>query len=374
MQKKNSLFQLGAMISMGVLLLWKLLSFFGQFRLTSMAFSGVTMDLSFLLQNALPIIPVVIFLCSCFVRQKKVLVTIGAAVLFLVLADSIYLDYQQIVYWKARSSLTNSDTNPMIRQYIMYILSNVAYVGFAALAVVVVFCKNGGGSLKKLLCFLPVVSLAFASFALLSDWIDGSHRIGYNILFFHVSLIDTRFPFWPLVSDMLELVAFVFYAGYLTRDEEERTTTGGVILGVVGLGVFAFANVGCALIAMVSKALYGRVYYFDGYDLTKALWVLVFVLLVGGAVMMPFYVALTRKNVPGVPRYNPQPMQQPVYQQPVQQPVYQQPVQQPVYRQPVHQPTQQDAFEQINQLKQMLDMGLITQQDFETKKRQILGL
>lgn len=362
MQKKSNLFKIGAAISFGVLLLWNLLALYFQYRLTSQAYSGAQLDLFFLMKYALPVLSVAMFFCSCLVKQKKVFVTIGAATLFISVAGLIYDNYNMIRLYQSMGSGLYQRHN--IRQFTMNLLGEVACLAFAVLTVIVVFCKKRVGVLNKLMCFLPVVYFALACFVFLGCLKERIYmHVDDYLLYYGFRFEITNFPFLPLVPAMLQLVAFVFYTGYLTRDEEERTTTGGSILGVVGLSVFAFANVGCALIAMVSKALYGRVYYFNGYGLTKILWVFVFMLLVGGAVMMPFYVALIRKNAPVAPRYNPQPVyQQLVYQQPV--------YQQPVYQQPM----QQDVVNKMNQLKQMLDMGLITQEEYETKKRQILGL
>ena len=66
--------------------------------------------------------------------------------------------------------------------------------------------------------------------------------------------------------------------------------------------------------------------------------------------------------------------QQPVQQQPVQQqPVQQQPAQQPVQQQPASQ-QQSDPVEELAKYKKMLDAGLITQEDYDAKKKQLLGV
>ena len=51
----------------------------------------------------------------------------------------------------------------------------------------------------------------------------------------------------------------------------------GIILLSIGLN-------GCALIALISWLLYGKVYFYDGYDYTGWLWTLCFVLIAAGFV------------------------------------------------------------------------------------------
>lgn len=79
-------------------------------------------------------------------------------------------------------------------------------------------------------------------------------------------------------------------------------------------------------------------------------------------------------GVPGQvpPAYN-APVQAPVYTAPVQAPVYTAPVQAPVYTAPV-QPGCADYYEELTRLKELLDRGAISQEEFEEKKRQLLGL
>ena len=77
---------------------------------------------------------------------------------------------------------------------------------------------------------------------------------------------------------------------------------------------------------------------------------------------------------------NQQPVMQPMQQQPMQQqfvgqqPMQQQPMQQQ-FEQPMQQAPQQqeDPFERLTKLKGLLDMGVITQEDFDKTKDQILG-
>lgn len=64
--------------------------------------------------------------------------------------------------------------------------------------------------------------------------------------------------------------------------------------------------------------------------------------------------------------------QQPVQQQPMQQ-GYQQPVQQPAQPAP-QQPSQADPYEEITKFKQLLDNGIITEEEFNQKKKELLGL
>lgn len=67
----------------------------------------------------------------------------------------------------------------------------------------------------------------------------------------------------------------------------------------------------------------------------------------------------------------------PAYNAPAQAPVYTAPVQAPVYTAPVQNPSasaQPDYYDGLTRLKELLDMGVITQDEFEEKKRQLLGL
>jgi len=67
-----------------------------------------------------------------------------------------------------------------------------------------------------------------------------------------------------------------------------------------------------------------------------------------------------------------QPMQQPVEQPTMAQPMAQPMQQQPVPQQPVPQQTE-DPFEKLTKLKGLLDQGIITQEDFDKTKDNILG-
>lgn len=75
----------------------------------------------------------------------------------------------------------------------------------------------------------------------------------------------------------------------------------------------------------------------------------------------------------GVPGQVPPAYSAPVYTAPVQAPVYTAPVQAPVYTAPV-QPARADYYEELTRLKELLDRGAISQEEFEEKKRQLLGL
>ncbi len=73
----------------------------------------------------------------------------------------------------------------------------------------------------------------------------------------------------------------------------------------------------------------------------------------------------------GIPQY-----QEPAYQQPqpqYQEPAYQQP--QPQYQEPIYQqPTNEDNFTEIKKYKELLDSGIISEEEFEKKKRELLNL
>lgn len=74
-----------------------------------------------------------------------------------------------------------------------------------------------------------------------------------------------------------------------------------------------------------------------------------------------------------IPTTYPTPAQAPVYTAPVQAPVYTAPVQNPsAYAAPA-QPARADYYDGLAQLKDLLDRGVISQEEFEEKKRQLLG-
>lgn len=59
----------------------------------------------------------------------------------------------------------------------------------------------------------------------------------------------------------------------------------------LGFGLLAFGIIGMILICVISTKLYGRVYMFDGYAITSALWILCFAFVGLGIfiLMIPLY-------------------------------------------------------------------------------------
>ena len=116
---------------------------------------------------------------------------------------------------------------------------------------------------------------------------------------------------------------------------------------------------------------------FHPENLTNILWYLGIVI---SAIFLGFKVVFWFKCIDAdtparIPvKKNPAP--QPVYQPPVQPvapPVYQPPVQTaPQNFAPAVNPQREDAEDKLTKLKRMLESGLITQEDFEKKKDEIL--
>ena len=59
--------------------------------------------------------------------------------------------------------------------------------------------------------------------------------------------------------------------------------------GKTGFGNFICGAVLAAIICVVSLAGYGRIYFFDGYAFTGALWICAFFLMAIGSALIPLY-------------------------------------------------------------------------------------
>ena len=179
-------------------------------------------------------------------------------------------------------------------------------------------------------------------------------------------------------------------------------------LGFSGLvALIASLAVG-VVICLVSMGIYDRVYVYDGYPFTKVLWILVFLGTIYGVLTAPMYLrfrfyrpvpvfqppleakpsylprqqshrAPQPQDQPPHPQYQPQyqapqPSYQPQPQYQPPQPPYQQPAPQPQPAYRVYEQPTDDLGRQLQHLKTLQQQGLISQEDYDAKKKQLLGL
>ncbi len=375
MEKQSNKLKPGAIVMLGMWVMWLFLDAVSMIY----AGSGLGVNLSLLLSYLVPLsITVLLLIASC--KKAKIVTIIGASL--------------GILWYLIRLFGNHISGLP----YYATILQDFFLLTYMIFMLVLAITDNKILALRKLLCVLP--ALAFICSCIYYGWWLKYYGMFYwdIILFSPINYNRTSLPLIGMAGDMLQLLALTWAAGAVAGYGQRTDAGSGRGLRIVGLVLMGVANMMSIVIALLSKAIYNRVLYFRGDTIMSVFWVMDFMILVTGAIllclgMMMVHKAASAESAQTVPVHQPvyqPPVQQPVYQQPIyQQPVYQQPVQQPVYQQPIYQqpvyqppvqqpaqpaPQQKDVFEQLTQLKQMLDMELISQEEYDAKKKQILDL
>ena len=100
------------------------------------------------------------------------------------------------------------------------------------------------------------------------------------------------------------------------------------------------------LIHVVCLLAYGRVYYFDGYGVTSLLWILVIILAVVGAGLTAFGTLMYIKSSPLEAKATDN----------------------------AETIKNISSANELAKYKEIMDQGIITQEEFDAKKKQLLGL
>ena len=272
------------------------------------------------------------------------------------------------------------------------LVSLVTVGGMYLCLTLLLFRKRPSAGLQKTAWILTLVSPVY------------SVCFNYLLPAFLENLGMAVLPPLAILSLLIGFAARVFLVAGIVSLPQKPTDHKLGFSGLVAL--IASLAVG-VVICLVSMGIYDRVYVYDGYPFTKVLWILVFLGTIYGVLTAPMYlrfrfyrpVPIFQPPLEAKPSYLPRqqshrapqpqyqpphPQYQPQYQAPQPsyqpQPQYQPPqpsYQQPPYQQPAYrvyeQPTD-DLGRQLQHLKTLQQQGLISQEDYDAKKKQLLGL
>ncbi len=90
-----------------------------------------------------------------------------------------------------------------------------------------------------------------------------------------------------LIEQLLLFIGLALLIRIMMPIKEVNSLTSYKI-GKFSIGMIVFSLILSLGICIISKSVYGRVYYFDGYGTTKALWIIAIICLIVGSCFSPF--------------------------------------------------------------------------------------
>lgn len=186
-------------------------------------------------------------------------------------------------------------------QLVRFISSNLAayyFISFllsALLCVVILFEKPIAKFKKPITLLCAYLSIALVLVSIINMWssaseITRSHRWGEFYLDEYLGFLLS------FIFSLIFSLSFISVSSLIANNSLNEKSAKLNKLGSLGFICLPIGIVLGFLIALISSLIYGYVYFFNGFFVTKILWVIVLLLTGGGAVLLPLTILYPAKS------------------------------------------------------------------------------